>query len=165
MPEPHFNRIDPAGAALAVTDARRQLAEGEAAHRELRAALADYPGELEKVFADGGRLTQLVDDGEVRALAVWRVFHTTYGGRRLEIDDLVTREADRSQGYGAALLAHLEAQARRLGCSAVMLNSACHRSRAHRFYFRQGHEILAFHFEKPLSAPGRAATPGEPRTA
>lgn len=151
MPDLPFTRIDRAGAPLAVTDARRQLSEGEAAHRELRAAMAaDYLSEMDRLFADGARLTQLVDGGEVRALAVWRVFHTTYGGRRLEVDDLLTRAADRSRGYGAALLGHLEAEARRLGCSAAMLNSACHRTRAHQFYFREGWKILAFHFEKPL---------------
>jgi hypothetical protein len=31
------------------------------------------------------RLTQLIEAGEVQAIAVWRVFHTTYSGRLLRL--------------------------------------------------------------------------------
>lgn len=69
------------------------------------------------MFEEGARLTQLVDQGEVQALAVWRVFHTTYCGRRLEIEDLVTSSSHRSKGYGATLLHWLEGRGRALNCT------------------------------------------------
>lgn len=92
-----------------------------------------------------------MDEDEVRAVAVWRTFLTTYCGRRFEIDDLVTAEGQRSKGYGAATIAALEAKARSLSCDAVMLTSATWRVDAHRFYFRERYAIDAFLFSKSLT--------------
>jgi GNAT superfamily N-acetyltransferase len=50
----------------------------------------------------------------------------------------------------AALLRWLEARARVEGCPTITLHSATHRDRAHRFYFREGYRILAFHFTKAV---------------
>ena len=105
---------------------------------------------METMFAEGAHIVQLADQGEVRALAVWRAFLTTYCGYRLEIDDLVTDEAQRSQGYGTTLLAYVEAKARAIGADTLTLNSGTHRIRAHRFYFRKSLHIQAFHFTKDL---------------
>ena len=98
-----FSRIDfRSSAVLSVDDpaARRPLLlAGEALHRQLRPALeTDYPAQIERLIPEGARLAQVVDDGEVRAIALWRVFETTYCGWRLEIEDLVSDEAHRSKG-------------------------------------------------------------------
>ena len=144
-----FETIDASGGVVPVTDQRAAIGRGEGLHRELRPLLeADYVAQIERMFGEGARLVQLFDDGEPRALAVWRLFHTTYCGRRLEVEDLVTAEATRSRGYGKTLLAWLEARARAEGCPTITLHSATHRDRAHRFYFREGFHILAFHFSK-----------------
>lgn len=125
------------------------LREGEAVHRELRSRLGtDYLADMEAVFADGARLTQLAGSDGVCAVALWRIFQTTYSGRRLEIDDLVTAAAARSRGYGAVLLRWLETKARDGGCEIVTLNSAMHRSEAHRFYDREGYARFGVHFSK-----------------
>ena len=148
-----FERIDGSGRAFGVPDNMREafLREGEAVHRELRPALGDeYCEYLARMFDEGAILTQLVDGGRVRALAVWRVFHTTYCGRRLEVDDLVTGAADRSEGFGAMILGWIEGRTRDLGCATVTLNSATHRLDAHRFYYRQHYGAIAFHFSKTV---------------
>ena len=146
-----FEIIDARGNALPIADQRAAIARGEGLHRELRPNLEpDYVAQIERMFGEGARLVQLVDEGEPRALAVWRLFHTTYCGRRLEVEDLVTAEAARSRGYGKTLLGWLEARARAEGCPTITLHSATHRDRAHRFYFRERFHILAFHFSKAL---------------
>lgn len=146
-----FEMIDARGDALAIPDQRAAIARGEALHRELRPLLeVEYVAQIERMVGEGAHLVQLVDAGEPRALALWRLFHTTYCGRRLEVEDLVTAEATRSHGYGKTLLAWLEARARREGCPTITLQSATHRDRAHRFYFREGFHILAFHFSKRI---------------
>ena len=150
---PVFARIDFRTADVLTVDepaARRPLLlAGEALHRQLRPALdADYPAQIERMVGEGARLAQLVDEGEVRAIGLWRVFETTYCGRRLEIEDLVSSEAHRSRGYGAALLRWFDAQAIELGCPTTTLHSAVHRDRAHRFYFREGFHIMDFHFSR-----------------
>jgi GNAT superfamily N-acetyltransferase len=148
-----FSRIEFRTSDVVVVDepsARRALLiEGEALHRQLRPLLdADYPAQIERMFAEGARLAQLVDEDEVRAIGLWRSFETTYCSRRLEIEDLVSSEAHRSRGYGAALLRWFDAQAIALNCPTTTLHSGVHRDRAHRFYFREGFHILGFHFSR-----------------
>jgi GNAT superfamily N-acetyltransferase len=148
-----LERIDAAGAELAPPAGHRDwLLAGEALHRQLRPNLpADYAGYLERMFAEGIRMVQLADGDAVAAIAVWRTYLTTFGGRRFEVDDLVTDESRRSQGHGRTLLDWLERRAQALHCPGLALNSSCQRDRAHRFYFRQGYRILGFHFVKDLS--------------
>ncbi len=145
-------RIDIAGQALPSGDAALFLDQSEALHRAFRPIIGpDYRAHMAEMFAEGAGIVLLFDDGEVRALAAWRAFHTTYCGYRLEIDDLVTDETQRSKGYGATLLTFVEAKARAMGCDTLTLNSAVPRARAHRFYFREGLHIAGFHFSKDLS--------------
>ena len=142
---------------------RLLLLEGEALHRQLRPAMdADYPAQIERMFDEGARLVQLVDEGEVRGIGLWRMFETTYCGRRLEIEDLVSSEAHRSRGYGAALLRWFDDRAVELGCPTTTLHSAVHRDRAHRFYFRESFHILGFHFSRASGGvtPPRSLPPG-----
>ena len=146
-------RIDVAGQLLPSGDEASHLDQGEALHRAFRPIMGtDYRAHMVEMFAEGAGIVQLLDQGEVRALAVWRAFHTTYCGYRLEIDDLVTDETQRSRGYGATLLIFVEAKARAMGCDTLTLNSATQRARAHRFYFREGLHIAGFHFTKDLKA-------------
>jgi GNAT superfamily N-acetyltransferase len=146
-----FEIIDTTRSSLPIRDRGAALLAGEALHRELRPALhADYLAQLDQMFGEGARIVHLVDEGVPCALAVWRLFHTTYCGRRLEVEDLVTASAARSRGHGATLLAWLEARARAEGCQTITLHSATHRDRAHRFYVRERFSILGYHFSKPV---------------
>lgn len=111
---------------------------------------SDYAGRLSEVFANGGRMALLVDGDFVRAVAVWRLVENTYEGRRMYVDDLVSDEAFRSQGFGNSLLGWLEAQAKSLGCDVLALDSGVQRQKAHRFYFREGMHIPSFCFRKAL---------------
>lgn len=147
-----IDRIDAAGAAVPIPDPEAALRQGEAMHRIMRPNIpGDYIAYLALMSGEGARLTQLFDGGEVRVIAVWRTFLTTYCGRRFELDDLVTAEGQRSKGYGATLVATLEAKARALSCDVLMLGSATWRKDAHRFYLRNRYVIDAFLFAKPLT--------------
>lgn len=127
------------------------LARAQTVHRQLRDRLpTDDVGRMAMVFANGGRMSVLADGETVRAVAVWRVVENTYEGHRLYVDDLVTDLDHRRRGMGRALLAHLEDQARRLGCDVLALDSGTQRIDAHRFYFREGMHIPAFCFRKVL---------------
>jgi GNAT superfamily N-acetyltransferase len=87
---------------------------------------------------------------EVVAVAGFVIRHMLSAGKVLYFDDLVTDAAARSGGYGAALYAWLEDYARRAACNVLDLDSGVQRFDAHRFYFRQGMHIFAYHFRHRL---------------
>jgi GNAT superfamily N-acetyltransferase len=117
--------------------------------RELRAHLDDstaFVARVKNQMAQGYRLTALEEDGEVRALAGWRISENLAWGKFLYVDDLITRAADRSRGHGESLFAWLVAEARREGCEQFHLDSGVQRFGAHRFYLAQRMEITSHHF-------------------
>jgi GNAT superfamily N-acetyltransferase len=98
----------------------------------------------------GLRFTAAYDDQRCVAVAGWRVIATSVALRKLYVDDLAVAARDRSRGFGGALLAELTVRARAAGCNLIDLDSALHRSDAHRFYIREGLPITAFHFGRVL---------------
>jgi GNAT superfamily N-acetyltransferase len=146
---------------IEITDARGAIATGpwleraEAVHRQLRTALpADYRTKMQRVFAGGGRMVVAAEGDAVHGLAVWRVYENTSTGVHLYVDDLVTDEGRRSRGVGHALMQWLEQRARELSCDALVLDSGTQRTRAHRFYFREGLVVVCFNFMKDLPRAG-----------
>ncbi|HEY9055256.1 MAG TPA: GNAT family N-acetyltransferase [Rectinemataceae bacterium] len=75
-----------------------------------------------------------------------------YTPRCVEISGLIVDEAARGGGLGAMLLASAEAWARGKGVSILRLRANVVRTRAHRFYLREGFEIKKTQhvFEKRL---------------
>jgi GNAT superfamily N-acetyltransferase len=121
--------------------------------RELRTHVADQADFLERVKAQqrqGYYLAFLESQGEVRAAAGYRYLESLFSGRNLYVDDLVTREVDRSRGYGAQLLDWLIGQARANDCETLELDSGVQRFDAHRFYFSKRMSISSYHFRRKL---------------
>jgi GNAT superfamily N-acetyltransferase len=96
------------------------------------------------------RMAFVEDEGEVVALAGFRLLEALHSGKTLYVDDLVTREDQRSKGHGETLMRWLESRARTAGCQTFSLDSGTQRTEAHRFYFRMGMTISSFHFAKKL---------------
>ncbi|GMV95487.1 MAG: hypothetical protein AMXMBFR82_52650 [Candidatus Hydrogenedentota bacterium] len=86
------------------------------------------------------------DEGEVRAVAGYRISECLFTGRFLYVDDLVTDASCRSQGYGDALFDWLTDKAREEDCATLELESGTHRHDAHRFYLRKRMRISSYHF-------------------
>ena len=99
---------------------------------------------------EGYVLAALEADGEVRAVAGFRINVLLARGKNLYVDDLVTSEASRSHAYGSTLLQWLIQYARDRDCDSFDLDSGVHRFRAHRFYFREGMHVGAYHFTLSL---------------
>ena len=99
---------------------------------------------------EGYLLAAVSDQGEVRAIAGYRFMEMLYCGRILYVDDLNTDEQYRSQGYGRRLLDWLKQEAKEKGCDELHLDSGVQRAQTHRFYFREGLTINAYHFRIPL---------------
>lgn len=109
-------------------------------------------------FAQVNRQTQqagyqvafLEDEGLVRSVGGFRVGDYLAWGKTMYVDDLVTREADRSKGYGEKLFDWLVERARSMGCDQFHLDSGVHRFAAHRFYLRKRMDITSHHFAMKL---------------
>jgi GNAT superfamily N-acetyltransferase len=118
-------------------------------HRELRPHLPrEYAGKIKRVLLGGARMALAVEGNEVLGIAVYRWHENTFDGLKCYIDDRVTTEHRRSRGGGRALVAHLDSVARDLGADGMVLDSGTHRTRAHKFYFREGFVINSFNFKK-----------------
>jgi GNAT superfamily N-acetyltransferase len=91
---------------------------------------------------------QGVDRPAAVAAAGFRRLHTLAWGDIIYLDDLVTMEAHRGRGHAHRLLEWVLAEARRIGCAAVHLDSAPHRHAAHRLYLGEGYVISSFHFSR-----------------
>jgi GNAT superfamily N-acetyltransferase len=127
------------------------LAKAEPVHRQLRTTLpAQYEAKMRRVFEGGARMCVAVEGTVVAGVAVYRIYENTFQGRQLYVDDLVTDEKRRSTGVGRALLSYLEQKARAAILENLALDSGTQRQQAHKFYFREGMVVTAFHFGKRL---------------
>lgn len=117
--------------------------------RELRTHITaeqDFVDRVLRQQKEGYHLAFLEADGEVCAAAGYRVLESLFSGKNLYVDDLVTRERDRSRGFGGELIDWLIEQARQQGCETLELDSGVQRFDAHRFYFTKRMSISSYHF-------------------
>ena len=136
---------------LAVTD--EQILATREVMLQLRPHIApdQYLGRVRRLMeTERFHLLAAMEDGVVRAVAGFRFMDMLYCGRILYVDDLVTDQAARSAGWGTRLMEWMRWRAEAEECAELHLDSRVTRARAHRFYFRQGMEITAFHFALPL---------------
>jgi GNAT superfamily N-acetyltransferase len=102
----------------------------------------------------GFRMVYLTD-GEIKAVGGFRISEWLAGGKYLEIEDLATKDGERSKGYGGALFDWLVDFARRENCDQLRLVSHVKRFGAHRFYLRRGMIIEAHYFSMSLKESER----------
>ena len=124
--------------------------------RELRLHHTDeraFVRQVQKQMREGFRLVYLESDGEVRAAGGYRILEMLFSGRTLYVDDLVTREADRSKGFGGKLFDWLVEEARREGYKTFSLDSGVQRHDAHHFYLMKRMKIDSHHFSLKLDEP------------
>ena len=149
---------------LRIDIARRPAAIGRCYEvmRELRPQFTERKKFVEQVRRqqrDGYLLAFVEAGGEVRAVAGYRFLESLYSGRFLYVDDLVTRESDRSAGYGGKLLDWLVQAARENKCDNLELDSGVQRFDAHRFYFAKRMKIASYHFSMAVAdSTGRRKT-------
>jgi len=120
--------------------------------RELRPHVAEeeFRGLVRKQESAGYRLASMGSAQGLVAVAGFRIGENLAWGRYLYVDDLVTLSAQRSKGYGAALLDWLRDYAASQGCRQIHLDSGVQRVEAHRFYAREGLTQASYHFVQIL---------------
>jgi len=120
---------------------------------ELRPHLSDaasFAAQVRRQARQGYRLLAIQQDGQIKALAGYRIQENTLYGRFLYVDDLVTAADARSQGIGAQLINALREEARQQACAQLVLDTGLANALAQRFYFRQGLLAAGMHFRQAL---------------
>jgi GNAT superfamily N-acetyltransferase len=114
------------------------------------------PGEflarVKRQAALAGYQLAYLADGEVKAVAGFRISECLAWGKFLYVDDLVAKSDDRSKGFGGALFDWLVKYAKNEGCDQFHLDSGVQRFAAHRFYLNKRMIIEAHHFGLKLKS-------------
>ncbi len=97
----------------------------------------------------GFQLAYIIDE-EVKAVAGFRISEWFAGGKYLCIEDLVSKESERSKGYGGKLFDWLVEYATKENCDQIQLVSHVRRFDAHRFYLNKRMIIEAHYFSMAL---------------
>lgn len=129
-----------------------RTASVHAAMAALRPHHDDLAGFVARVDEDqrpqGYRLLGAFEDGADQAVGVlgFRPQAQLHLGDTVYVDDLSVLPAARRAGVASALLDAVVAEARRLGCAAVTLDSGYQRRDAHALYLRYGFAMVSHHF-------------------
>ena len=120
---------------------------------ELRTKLrrSDFLKMVRHMESEGYRLVYIEDHGKIVSVAGYRIYTNLFMGKHLYVDDLVTSENARSNGYGEQMVNWLRNEARKEACTVFHLDSGTQRGGAHRFYFSQGLTIASYHFSEELN--------------
>ena len=138
---------------ILVAESEHDIARCYAVMVQLRPRLdgeGAFVAQVKRQQAQGYHLAFVDDEGQVTAVAGFRLLEMLSRGRFMYVDDLVTDADWRSHGYGDALFDWLQAYAREQGCRLLDLDSSVQRFAAHRFYFRKRMHIAAYHFALEL---------------
>ena len=136
--------------AIAVTD--EQIRRCFPVISQLRPHLgeAEFVHQVHRQQRAGYHLAFLTDKRKVKAVAGYRFSESLSWGKYIYVDDLVTGQEFRSQGFGQRLFAWLVKEARADGCDQFHLDSGVQRFGAHRFYLASRMDMVAHHFSMQL---------------
>lgn len=138
---------------IAIAETAEDLRRCYAVMSELRPHIAteeEFVERVQRQQTQGYLLAYLEAGDEVRAVAGYRYMDFLFHGYFMYVDDLVTRAADRSTGYGGKLFDWLVQQARDRDCTHLDLDSGVQRFDAHRFYLMKRMKIASHHFSLAL---------------
>ncbi|WP_339075309.1 GNAT family N-acetyltransferase [Teredinibacter turnerae] len=85
-------------------------------------------------------------ENDVKAVVGFRISEWLHSGKYLEIEELITKEGERSKGYGGKLFDWIVQYAQKRGGNQVRLVSGVSREEAHKFYIGKGMAFEAKYF-------------------
>ncbi len=77
-----------------------------------------------------------------------------WSGKYLEIDNFIVHPDHRKKGIGKMMTDYVDAKAKELGCTMIVLDAFTGNFNAHRFYYNQGYAPKGFHFLKIINEDG-----------
>ena len=137
---------------ITVAQSEQEISECYLVMAELRPHIRpdEFLPTVKRLAEIAGFKLAYLTDGEIKAVAGFRISEWLAGGTYLEIEDLVAKSGERSKGYGGELFDWLVEHARENNCLQVRLVSRVSRLDAHRFYLRKGMNLEAHYFSMNL---------------
>jgi GNAT superfamily N-acetyltransferase len=137
---------------IAIAETDREIQDCYAVMSELRPHIGreEFLPRVKHLSAKTGFRLAYLKDGEVKAVGGFRISEWLAGGKYLEIEDLATKDGERSKGYGGELFDWFVNYAKENDCNQIRLVSNVKRLDAHRFYLRKGMIIEAHYFSMSL---------------
>lgn len=105
---------------------------------------------VRRLSENAGFQMAYLTDGEIKAVAGFRISEWLAGGKYMEIEDLAAKSGEQSKGYGGSLFDWLIEHAKSKNCRQIKLVSNVIRFDAHRFYLRKRMNIAAHYFSLDL---------------
>lgn len=138
---------------IKIVETENEIENCYAVMRELRPhlSLENFVAQVKRQMKNSNfRLVYLEENSEIKAVGGIRIAEWLANGKSLEIEDLISKENERSKGYGGALFDWIVEYAKRENCSQVKLVSHVKRFGAHRFYLNKRMDIVAHYFALEL---------------
>ena len=113
-----------------------------------------YESYLSTMLPNGYKQVAIFENKQCIGLTGY--WHNTklWTGPYLEIDNFIVHPDHRKKGIGKIITDFIDAKAKELLCSCVVLDAFTGNFPAHRFYYNQGYEPRGFHFIKTIDENG-----------
>lgn len=105
---------------------------------------------LLEMRARGYRCIGAYEAGALVGIMGFWVAYRFWCHKYIDIDNVVVHPTKRNRGIGKKMLDWVEREGKRQNCDMAVLDSYTTAHKAHRFYMREGYEILGYHFTKHL---------------
>ena len=103
---------------------------------------------LGEMMNQGYQCLAAFDGEEIVGICGMWITTRFYCGKQVEVDNVVVVRSYRSKGIGKIMMNWVYDYAASIGCATCELNAYVSNGGAHRFYFKEGFDILGFHFQK-----------------
>jgi GNAT superfamily N-acetyltransferase len=116
--------------------------------------LEKYEIYLQDMVPNGYQQVAIFENNQCVALSGF--WHNTklWTGPYLEIDNFIVHPQHRKKGLGKLITDFIDAKAKELSCTCIVLDAFTGNFTAHRFYYNQGYEPRGFHFIKTIDEKG-----------
>ena len=113
-----------------------------------------YESYLSAMLPNGYKQVAIFEDKQCIGLSGYWYNTKLWTGPYLEIDNFIVHPDHRKKGIGKLITDFIDAKAKELSCTCVVLDAFTGNFPAHRFYYNQGYEPRGFHFIKTINENG-----------
>jgi GNAT superfamily N-acetyltransferase len=113
-----------------------------------------YESYLSNMLPNGYKQVAVFENEQCIGLSGFWYNTKLWTGPYLEIDNFIVHPDHRKKGIGKIITDFIDAKAKELSCTCIVLDAFTGNFSAHRFYYNHGYEPRGFHFIKTIDENG-----------